>query len=279
MEFSSRRLQWMPMQNDHPLAGAARPFLDAPREIDFFTGVQFEVESADFPKRRRFAKNERTRRQAQRSAQKIPRLREHTTPEMSLIELNCASACQTAVSLDLCGDISKKPRARMRVRIDKHQPGTRSGPRSRIAGSGDLVDGLKNDLRPGVGGQSGGAIRGIVIADDQFGFPPPFGEGDTRPLYGAERLPNEFLLIKCRHDDGDFHGRYLWDPGPGTQLLSGRKIVSTTPPAFATKSTKFQEPCTLQRTMEKRAPSPRISVGFCDEQTLEDKTFYGDRSC
>ena len=65
----------------------------------------------------------------------------------------------------------------MGIGIDEDEPITGSGSSAGVAGAGDLVDGFEDDFGTGGAGDFGGFVGGIVVADDELGFPAALAEG------------------------------------------------------------------------------------------------------
>ena len=86
--------------------------------------------------------------------------------EGGFIQPDGGTARQAAAGCHRLGHVIKKPFAGMGIRIHKDQPVAGGCRSSGIAGAGDLVDGLKHHLGPGGAGNVGGAVGGIVVADD-----------------------------------------------------------------------------------------------------------------
>src|SRR5205085_695380 len=91
------------------------------------------------------------------------------------------------------------------IGIDKDQPITRSGIRAGIARAPNLIDRLEDDVSPGGASQFGGAIRGVVVADDELGLPACFRKGGHRVMKLAQGARDESFLIVSWNYHRNFH--------------------------------------------------------------------------
>lgn len=214
----------MPMQDDHLAPRLPRQFVQTFAQVEFLTGKQFVVESAKLSERRRFAKDERPGKQALGSAEEVPEAREEVRQRIAVLESHRATAGQAMAGLNLLRDFREQRRARMRIRINEQQPVAGGGLSAAIPGPGNLVDRLGDECRSAGAGNFGGAVGGIVVAHDQFGFPSELAESDARRLHVSERFTQQPLFVKGRNDDRDLQFRECGrEVAPGSILNSNRR--------------------------------------------------------
>jgi len=149
----------------------AREFFEAQAQVQFLGGIKFVAEATNLPECRRLDKNKRTGHEPREPARIIPQVRNESGDEQFFIEPYGDAASQDFVGGNFFRDVGKKFFARIRIGIHKHQPITGGNGGAGITGAGDLIDRLKNYFRPGGAGDVGGAIGGIIIADEQFELP------------------------------------------------------------------------------------------------------------
>ena len=71
-----------------------------------------------------------------------------------------------------------------------------------VASAADLVDGLGHDLGTFGPRDLGGAVGGVVVADDEFPGEAVGGEGGVGGgFYGLKRGAQELLFVESRNDD------------------------------------------------------------------------------
>src|SRR5262245_52827033 len=100
----------------------------------------------------------------------------------------------------------------MRVSVHKQKPIARGGGRAAITRPSNLVHRLEGDLRAGCSGQFRGAIRRVVITDDEFCNPALLFHDFQALVDTAQRLANETLFVEGRNDDGKFQVSRLFLP-------------------------------------------------------------------
>ena len=93
----------------------------------------------------------------------------------------------------------------MRIGVHKNKPVAGGNAGAAVAGAADLIDRLENHFRAGSAGDVGGAVGGVLVADDQFKFPAARGEGGGGGFNFRERCTEEFFLIEGGDDDGNSH--------------------------------------------------------------------------
>ena len=93
----------------------------------------------------------------------------------------------------------------MGIGIHKHQPITGGRRRPGVTGAGDLIDGFKHDFGAGRAGDIGGAVRGIIVTDNEFDRPAARGQGGGSGLDFRQRGTEEFLLVESGNNDGNIH--------------------------------------------------------------------------
>ena len=67
-----------------------------------------------------------------------------------------------------------------------------------------MVDGFEDDFGSAGTGDLGGFVGGIVVADDEFGFPTAFVKSAQGRVDVAEGFAETAFFVICRDDDGDF---------------------------------------------------------------------------
>ena len=97
----------------------------------------------------------------------------------------------------------------MRIRIHENQPVAGSRLRAFVARARDLVHRLENHHRAGVPGQFGGAVGGIIVANDEFGFPAALMKGRKSIFDVTEGFAEASFFIERWNDDGDFQSRQI----------------------------------------------------------------------
>lgn len=213
--------QRMPMQDDHFAIRLLRQFVQTLAQVEFLSSKQLVVESAKLSERRRFAKDERPGKQALRSAEKVPKAREEVRQRIAVFESNRATARQAVPGLNLLRDFLEQRRAGMRIRINEQEPVAGGDLCAAIAGTGDLIDRLADDGSSASAGNFGGAIGGIVVADDQFRFPVELAESDARRLHASERFTQQPLFVEGGNDNRDLQFREC-----GREFVSGSILNS-----------------------------------------------------
>ena len=92
----------------------------------------------------------------------------------------------------------------MRVGIHEQEPVPRGGFGPAISSAGDLVDRFEDDHCAGGTGDIGCFIGGIVVANDEFGFPTAFVKSAQGSVDVAQGVTETAFFVICRDDDGDF---------------------------------------------------------------------------
>ena len=101
--------------------------------------------------------------------------------------------------------VGEQFRAGMGIRVHKDQPVAGRRRRTGIPRTGDLADQLehngcsrrpRNFRRP---------VIGVIVADDQFGFPSASRERAACRLDLREGSAQQFFFVEGRNDDGNFH--------------------------------------------------------------------------
>ena len=199
----------MPVQNHDSPARSPGKLFEPFAQVQFLRRKQFVAEAADLPEHRRLDKDERTGQQPPPPAGKIPQPRDEAGDQKMLVEPDGRAAGKAAAGKNLRRHVGEKSGAGMRIGVHKHQPVAGGGGGAGVAGAGDLVDRLKNDFGPGRTGDIGGAVGGIVVADDEFDRPAARREDGNGGLDFRQRGAEEFFLVEGGNDDGNFHAPKL----------------------------------------------------------------------
>jgi hypothetical protein len=174
MQFPRGGDEWMLTEDDNTLSMLSSEAFEANAEVDFFSGEEFFAEAANFTKRRGFTKYEWAGHEGKGAADAIPKADEKIRLGVVAVKFNGAAARHASAGSDLFGNIVEKRRAGMWIGIDEDEPIARGGGCAAVSGAGDLIDGFEDDFGAGGTGDFGGFVGGIVIADDEFGFPAAF---------------------------------------------------------------------------------------------------------
>ena len=128
-----------------PVSRASR--FEAFAELNFLAGKQFVAKSANFPKRRRVAENERSRHELSHPADYIPNLHDHLSRRITPVQNHRATARQASARRNFVRHLRKQFRAGMGIRVNKDQPvaGRRRGPS--ISRAANLIDGFEHHPR------------------------------------------------------------------------------------------------------------------------------------
>src|ERR1039458_8599447 len=121
-QFARRGEQGMTMEDDHFFPLLPRQFLQPLAQLNFLRNEQFPAESADFSKRRRLAKNKRSRRPFHHPADHVPKPGAAVAQETALIHPHRAATRQASSRLDFSRHFRKKLPRRPRIRVHKNQP-------------------------------------------------------------------------------------------------------------------------------------------------------------
>lgn len=92
----------------------------------------------------------------------------------------------------------------MRIRIDKYEPIAGCGRSAGVAGARDLIQRFENDFRSGGASDFAGFIRGIIVANDEFGLPAAFVEGGEGVIDVTKCLAEPPLFIEGRDNRRNF---------------------------------------------------------------------------
>src|SRR6185312_6654077 len=104
--------------------------------------IQFDVEPAKFSESRGLAENERARHPTQCPARERPKRVDDIADGITFLQLDRASTRKASAGFHLRRHVLKELNARMRVRVNEHEPLARGGLRSAIARAADLVHGF-----------------------------------------------------------------------------------------------------------------------------------------
>jgi len=149
------------------------PAFQADREPDFFPGVDAFIEPAHGFERIAAAEDEGAGRQLAVLGEPGP---EDDQPSGESGERGFSTDERPSpahfTSLQGSDGLTQGFRCDEGIGIEKDQVLSTGAGGSGIAGAGELVDRLEDDFRPGFPGDSGGAIGGIVVGNDQVRFEP-----------------------------------------------------------------------------------------------------------
>ena len=194
------------MQDNHFLVLGARECFEAIAQVQFFGGKQFHIESTDFPERGGFAKNKASRGPASGAAGEVPQRDGDVADEIPALEVNGAAAREAAAGFNLGGDVVEELGAGVGVGVDEDEPIAGGGFGAAIARASDLVDGLEDDGGAGVARDFGGAVGGVVVANDEFGWPVASREGSHGGIDLAQRFAQQSFFIVGGDYNRDAHG-------------------------------------------------------------------------
>ena len=171
MDFAARGGEGMAMEDDDAPAGFAGEDFEAFAEVDFFGGVEFAAEAAEFPEGAGLAEDEGAGEQSEAAADAVPKFGEEAGKGEVAIETDGGAAGEAVAAGDLPGDVFEEFGAGVGIGIDEDEPIAGGGGGTGISGAGNLVVWFENDFCAGVTGEFGGAVGGVVVADDDFGLP------------------------------------------------------------------------------------------------------------
>ena len=140
-------------------------------EIDFFGGIKLPTESADLPEGGRLDEDKGTGHETSKATDCVPECRTNAPPKVVAVHADGGSTRQNPARLNRFNQGIEEFDGRLRVGIDEQQPVAGRYRGSRIAGAGDHVDGLKDDLGSVLPGNVRGGIRRVVVADNNLRGP------------------------------------------------------------------------------------------------------------
>jgi Colicin V production protein len=196
----------MPVEHDDFFAVRSRKHFQSLAQVQFLRREQFLAETADAFERRRLDKNERTGQPSANPADAIPQRSCAARQRMMAVRNHRRAAGQNFAGRNFFRDVGKQFFARMRIGVHEHKPVAGGNARAGVAGAGDLVDRFENHVCAGVAGDFGGAVGGVIVANDKFKFPAALRERRGGGLDFRERCAEEFFLVESGDDDGNFHG-------------------------------------------------------------------------
>jgi len=203
MKLSSRCGERMPSENDDALSTFSGEAFESNAQVDLFAGEKFFAEAADFAESRGFAKNKRASHPGKRAADSIPNDDYEIGFRIVAVEFHGAAAGEAIARGDLFGNAFEKRRAGMGIGIDKDEPIAGSGGGSAISRAGNLVDGFEDDRGPGRAGDFGRFVGGIIVADDEFGFPTAAVKTGEGGVDVAQSFAEALFFVKGRDDGGN----------------------------------------------------------------------------
>ena len=204
-EFPGGGEDGVAMQYGDAFVFLARKFFEALAEFDFFAGVEVGVEAAEFAEGGGLAKDEGAGAPAEGAADAVPEVGDGVAGGVAGREADGAAAGEAAAGLDLGGDVVEEGGAGVGVGIDEDEPIAGGGLGAAVAGAADLVLGFEGDGGTGIAGDLGGAVGGVVIANDEFGLPVAAGEGGHGGLDVAKGFAEQAFFVVGGHYDGDEH--------------------------------------------------------------------------
>src|SRR6185503_1878750 len=163
------------------------------------------AEAAERGKRLPPAEDEGTGGPAGRAAERIPGP-DGDAESRRAFGCDGTAAGQHIAALDDIPQILEQTRRRRGIRVDEQQPFPRGSLRAPVARAGDLVVRLEHHLRPRRPRDLGGAVGGIVVADDELPGPGAI-EAARRAADAAERRGEQALLVERRYDDRELQAR------------------------------------------------------------------------
>ncbi len=177
------------------------PALQTPGKTQFFSRIEGLIEAADCVKRFLPAKYEATRRGLRQPRNALPQADgEAPDPADFALETDHRAAPNIAAlqSPQALGEqIARNPG----IRVDEDQLRSMSFAASGVAGSGNLIDRLKDHpIRSALAGDFGGVIRRIIIDHDDLPASGLFLKGLSNRL---ERGRKFFSLVVSRNDNRD----------------------------------------------------------------------------
>ena len=191
------------MEDDDFFAFGTREFFEAFAQLKFFAGVELVVEAAEFSECGGFAKDEGAGHPVQSAAGEIPELRDEVAGRVAAFEADGDAAGEALAGGDLGGDVVKEFGAGVGVGVDEDEPIAGGGCGAAIAGAANLADGLEDDVGTSGAGDFGGAVGGVVIANDEFGLPTASGEGGEGGVDLAEGFAEEAFFVEGGNYDGN----------------------------------------------------------------------------
>ena len=188
MNFAGGGEEGMAMEDDEAAAGFAGEDFEAFAEVDFFGGVEFAAEAAEFPEGVGLAEDEGAGEQSEAAADAVPKFGEEAGKGEVAIETDGGAAGEAVAAGDLPGDFLEEFGAGVGIGIDEDEPIAGGSGSAGISGPGDLVVGLEDDFGAGVAGEFGGAVGGIVVADDDLSLPIAAGEWSQASVNVMQRF-------------------------------------------------------------------------------------------
>ena len=125
------------------------------------------------------------------------------------VEFNGAAASHAFARGNLFGNIFEESWTGMGIGIDKNEPVAGRDRSAAVSSAGDLVDGFEDDFGSGGAGDFSGFVGGIIVADDEFGFPAAFVEGSESGADVAKGFAKTPFFVEGRDDGGDFQTRIV----------------------------------------------------------------------
>jgi len=197
------------VKDDDLLATLAGDHFQTLAELEFFGGKDLGIEPAHFAEGGGLDEDEGTGEPFLEAAGEVPELGDEVGDEHLFIERHGGAAGEDFAGGNLVCDIGEEGAGGMRVGIDEDEPVAGGGGGAGIAGAADLVEGFEDDVRAGGAGDLGGAVGGVVVADDELKFPAAVGEGGGGGQDLRKRGAEELFLVEGGDDDGDTHGEKI----------------------------------------------------------------------
>jgi len=195
----------MPVQDHESFSGFLCQLFQSPAQFQLLTGERFLAEAAEFSERRRFDEDERADEQSPPTEPKVHEPCNQGDEKSPSIPAKGRATCQTIAGADFFCHVGKQFRAGMGIGVHKNQPVASGRRRPGISRSGDLIDRLKYDGCARRPRDFRRPVIGVIVADDQFGFPSASRERAARRLDLHEGFAQQFFLVEGRNDDGNFH--------------------------------------------------------------------------
>lgn len=186
---------------------SACPFrlLQSSREVDFFAGVLLQAETAHLAECIGFDKDERSRRESAESTDEVPDAGSEVGGGWPFVETDRASTGKDPTGLNRLEDQGQEGWGRDGVGVEEQDPLPVRSCGSGIACTADHVDRFKDDAGAVSPGNFRGAIRRVVVADDDLGGPGALMKGFERLMQGSEGCREESFLVEGRDDHRECH--------------------------------------------------------------------------
>src|SRR5207248_1641879 len=134
--------------------------------VQFLGSKQLLVETADFAKRRRFAKNERAGHDSELPAEPVPKFQKTFRETVITIEPDGAASAQTMAVPNLFDHLFEQLQGCQRIGIHENKPIPGGRGRPGISSAGDLIDWFENDAGASRARHFRSAVVRIIVANN-----------------------------------------------------------------------------------------------------------------